>query len=115
MINSEMSYIQVSVFCVVSAKECGLDEPCVEVANLISHSTQERLRDLIEKLAVVAGHRMDLKPKVHQLYNQTSDVKGQLRFLESLDEIEKNKAEEREKELLIKLSKVSLILIMRNN
>jgi transcription initiation factor TFIID subunit 4 len=30
------------------------------VAALISHATQERLKNLVEKLAVIAEHRIDL-------------------------------------------------------
>lgn len=37
----------------------GLEEPNHEVAALISHATQERLKNLVEKLAVVAEHRID--------------------------------------------------------
>lgn len=37
-----------------------LEEPSAEVAGLISHAVHERLKNLIEKLAVVAQHRIDL-------------------------------------------------------
>lgn len=35
-----------------------------EVANLISHAVQERLKTLVEKLSTVAQHRIDLLIKV---------------------------------------------------
>jgi len=38
----------------------GLEEPSSEVAALISHAAQERLRNIVEKLAVIAEHRIDL-------------------------------------------------------
>lgn len=38
----------------------GLEEPNFEVAAIISHATQERLKNLVEKLAVIAEHRVDL-------------------------------------------------------
>jgi hypothetical protein len=38
----------------------GLEEPPSEVAALISHAAQERLRNIVEKLAVIAEHRIDL-------------------------------------------------------
>lgn len=38
----------------------GLEEPNQEVASLISHAAQERLKNLVEKLAVIAEHRIDL-------------------------------------------------------
>jgi transcription initiation factor TFIID subunit 4 len=37
-----------------------LEEPNQEVAALISHAVQERLKTLIEKLAVITEHRMDV-------------------------------------------------------
>jgi hypothetical protein len=37
-----------------------LEETSSEVAALISHATQERLRNIVEKLAVIAEHRIDL-------------------------------------------------------
>lgn len=43
----------------ISAKH-GLEEPSNEVMALISHATQERLKNLIEKLAVIAEHRIDV-------------------------------------------------------
>lgn len=42
------------------ASQHGLDEPSPEVAAIVSHATQERLRNLVEKLAVIAEHRIDL-------------------------------------------------------
>lgn len=38
----------------------GLDEPSSDVAVLISHAAQERLKNIIEKLAVIAEHRIDI-------------------------------------------------------
>lgn len=38
----------------------GLDEPSTDVAVLISHATQEHLKNIIEKLAVIAEHRIDI-------------------------------------------------------
>lgn len=38
----------------------GLEEPSNEVAVLISHATQERLKNIVEKLAVIAEHRIDV-------------------------------------------------------
>lgn len=44
----------------VTVSSYGLEEPNQEVAALISHATQERLKNLVEKLAVIAEHRIDL-------------------------------------------------------
>lgn len=38
----------------------GLEEPANDVAVLISHATQERLKNIVEKLAVIAEHRIDI-------------------------------------------------------
>lgn len=37
-----------------------MEEPNQEVAALISHAVQERLKNLVEKLAVITEHRIDL-------------------------------------------------------
>lgn len=47
-----------------AAVKHGLDEPSAEVAGLISHAVHERLKNLVEKLAVIAQHRIDLLIKV---------------------------------------------------
>jgi transcription initiation factor TFIID subunit 4 len=38
----------------------GLEEPSLDVAVLISHATQEHLKNITEKLSVIAEHRMDI-------------------------------------------------------
>ena len=38
----------------------GLEEPSNEVAVLISHACQERLKNVVEKLAIIAEHRIDI-------------------------------------------------------
>lgn len=43
----------------ISASNYGLEEPSQEVAALISHAAQERLKNLVEKLALIAEHRID--------------------------------------------------------
>ncbi|XP_034946666.1 transcription initiation factor TFIID subunit 4-like isoform X2 [Chelonus insularis] len=82
----------------------GLEEPNHEVAALISHATQERLKNLVEKLAVIAEHRIDLI-KVDPRYEVTQDVRSQLKFLEELDRAERRRHEEQEREILLKAAK----------
>ncbi|XP_044014324.1 transcription initiation factor TFIID subunit 4 isoform X2 [Aphidius gifuensis] len=82
----------------------GLEEPNQEVAALISHATQERLKNLVEKLAVIAGHRMEII-RNDSMYEITQDVKGQLRFLEDIDKVERKRHEEQEREILMKAAK----------
>lgn len=38
----------------------GLEEPSTDIAVLISHAAQERLKNMIEKLAVISEHRLDI-------------------------------------------------------
>merc|ERR1719233_1482068 len=69
-------------------REKGLDAPTQEVINLMSHATQDRLKTLVSKLSVIAEHRLDII-KTEGPYEATQDIKGQLRFLEDLDKMEK--------------------------
>ncbi|XP_031789610.1 transcription initiation factor TFIID subunit 4 isoform X5 [Nasonia vitripennis] len=82
----------------------GLEEPNQEVASLISHAAQERLKNLVEKLAIIAEHRIDLV-KVDPRYEVTQDVRAQLKFLEELDRVERKRHEEQEREVLLKAAK----------
>lgn len=85
-------------------KEHNLPEPSIDVVTLISHATQERLKDIVERLGVLAEHRAEnlrLNPK----YEVTNDIKGQMKFLAELDRIEKRRYEEQERELLLRVAK----------
>ncbi|CRL06913.1 CLUMA_CG019583, isoform A [Clunio marinus] len=82
----------------------GLDEPSSDVAVLISHAAQERLKNIIEKLAVIAEHRIDIL-KIDPRYEITSDVRGQIKFLEELDKAEQKRHEEVEREILLRAAK----------
>jgi hypothetical protein len=50
----------IACFLWFSVAQHGLEEPSSEVAALISHAAQERLRNIVEKLAVIAEHRIDV-------------------------------------------------------
>ncbi|KFZ59274.1 Transcription initiation factor TFIID subunit 4B, partial [Antrostomus carolinensis] len=75
-----------------------------DVVNLISHATQERLRGLIEKLTVIAQHRVSTH-KGSDRYIVSSDTRAQLRFLEKLDHLEKQRKDEEEREMLLRAAK----------
>lgn len=73
----------------------GLEEPPPEVAALLIHAVHERLKNIVEKLAVIAQHRIDLSIKV-QCTNKAISIfcqrnLGLLHFSNSLLlKIEKN-------------------------
>ncbi|KAM4704976.1 transcription initiation factor TFIID subunit 4B [Rhinophrynus dorsalis] len=75
-----------------------------DVMNLVSHATQERLRGLIEKLTVAAQHR-SANYKQSDRYLKSSDVKAQLKFLEQLEHLEKQRKNEEEREMLLRAAK----------
>uniref|UniRef100_A0A8B9IYE3 TATA-box binding protein associated factor 4b n=1 Tax=Amazona collaria TaxID=241587 RepID=A0A8B9IYE3_9PSIT len=75
-----------------------------DVVNLISHATQERLRGLLEKLTVIAQHRVSTH-KGSDSYMVSSDTRAQLRFLEELDRLEKRRRDEEEREMLLRAAK----------
>ncbi|XP_015043669.1 transcription initiation factor TFIID subunit 4 isoform X4 [Drosophila pseudoobscura] len=84
--------------------EVGLDEPSQDVAVLISHACQERLKNIVEKLAVIAEHRIDVI-KLDPRYEPAKDVRGQIKFLEELDKAEQKRHEELEREMLLRAAK----------
>lgn len=45
--------------CKIIARKHGLDEPNPDVVALVSHAAQERLKNILEKLNVIAEHRVD--------------------------------------------------------
>ncbi|KAL3274954.1 hypothetical protein HHI36_019730 [Cryptolaemus montrouzieri] len=82
----------------------GLEEPSTDVAACISHAAQEKIKNIIEKLAIITEHRVDII-KADRRYEVTSDVKGQLKFLEDLDRAERKRHEELEREMLLRAAK----------
>ncbi|XP_052816310.1 transcription initiation factor TFIID subunit 4-like [Mya arenaria] len=81
------------------ASRHGVTEVPTEVANLISHATQERLRHIVEKLGTIADQRTEIY-KINEKFDVSVDVKAQLKFLEELDVLERKRHDEQEKEML---------------
>lgn len=58
-----------------AAMKHGLDEPSNEVGAIVSLAAQERLKNLIEKLAIITEHRLEIL-KTDQRYEVSNDIKG---------------------------------------
>ncbi|CAG01222.1 unnamed protein product [Tetraodon nigroviridis] len=88
----------------LGSKRFGVTEVPMEAVTFISHAAQSRLRTVIEKVSTVAQHRLD-SCKDDEYYEQTADVRSQLRFFEQLERIEKQRKDEQEREILLKAAK----------
>ncbi|GAB1602036.1 transcription initiation factor TFIID subunit 4-like [Argonauta hians] len=86
------------------AKKHGIDEVPPDVANIVSHATQERLRDFIEKLSTIAEHRTEIY-KMDSRYEVKNDVRAVLKHFEELERLEKKRHEEQEREMLLRVAK----------
>ncbi|XP_044733942.1 transcription initiation factor TFIID subunit 4 isoform X2 [Chrysoperla carnea] len=82
----------------------GLEDASGDIAAIVSHATQELLKNMVEKLALVAEHRIEIM-KSDSRYEVTHDVRAQLKFLEELDRAERKRHDEQERELLIRAAK----------
>ncbi|XP_070695647.1 transcription initiation factor TFIID subunit 4-like isoform X2 [Pempheris klunzingeri] len=85
-------------------KKFGVSELGTDVINYISHATQQRLQNLLEKVSQVAQQK-NLTFKEDEWCEQVSDVRAQLKFFEQLDQMEKQRKEEQEREILLKAAK----------
>ncbi|XP_045911832.1 transcription initiation factor TFIID subunit 4-like isoform X2 [Micropterus dolomieu] len=85
-------------------KKFGVSELGTDVINYISHATQQRLQNLLEKVSQVAQQK-NITFKEEERYEQVSDVRAQLKFFEQLDQMEKQRKEEQEREILLKAAK----------
>ncbi|KAM4588185.1 transcription initiation factor TFIID subunit 4 [Odontesthes bonariensis] len=81
----------------------GVTELGAEVVNYVSYATQQRLQNLLEKVTQVAQQKNSFKEDDN--YEQSSDVRTQLKFFEQLDQLEKQRKEEQEREILLKAAK----------
>ncbi|XDV28573.1 hypothetical protein PO909_031829 [Leuciscus waleckii] len=88
-----------------TAKKFGVTDVPLEAVSFISHATQSRLRTVLEKVSFIAQNRMD-SCKEDEGYEQSSDVRSQLKFFEQLERMEKQRKDEREREILLRAAKV---------
>ncbi|XP_078469923.1 uncharacterized protein LOC144732322 [Lampetra planeri] len=82
----------------------GVTEVPADVVGLVSHAAQERLKNLVERLSVIAQHRTETYRDSDDS-EQMSDVRSQLRFFEQLDRLEKQRKDEQEREILLRAAK----------
>ncbi|KAF7207793.1 transcription initiation factor TFIID subunit 4-like isoform X3 [Nothobranchius furzeri] len=82
----------------------GVMELGPEVVNYVSHATQQRLQSLLENVSLVALQK-NMNFKEDDNSEQISDVRAQLKFFEQLDQLEKQRKEEQEREILLKAAK----------
>ncbi|XP_055508104.1 transcription initiation factor TFIID subunit 4-like [Leucoraja erinacea] len=85
-------------------KKHGITDVHPDVVNFVSHATQQRLQTLVEKISEVAQQR-NITYKEDDRYEQLSDVRTQLKFFEQLDQIEKQRKDEQEREILMRAAK----------
>ncbi|CAG5983876.1 unnamed protein product [Menidia menidia] len=85
-------------------KRYGVTDLGAEVVNCVSHATQQRLQNLLENVTLVAQHK-NISFKEGDHHEQSSDVRAQLKFFEQLDQLEKQRKEEQEREILLKAAK----------
>lgn len=84
--------------------EFRLKDSSREVVDLISSAVEERLKSMVEKLSVIAQHRLETyrdDPK----YEPVTDVRSQLKFFEQLDAMERKRRDEQEREMLLRAAK----------
>ncbi|XP_009996925.1 PREDICTED: transcription initiation factor TFIID subunit 4 [Chaetura pelagica] len=85
-------------------KKHGITEIHPDVVSYVSHATQQRVQNLVEKLSETAQQR-NISFKDDERYEQASDVRAQLKFFEQLDQIEKQRKDEQEREILMRAAK----------
>ena len=82
-------------------------EDCAgDVVGVISHAAQERVKNLLERLSLIAEHRLEIY-KSDNRFERTSEPRNQLKFLEELEQMEKKRHSEAEREVLLRAAKVS--------
>ncbi|XP_075032871.1 transcription initiation factor TFIID subunit 4 isoform X2 [Mixophyes fleayi] len=85
-------------------KKHGITEIHPDVVGYVSHATQQRLQNIVEKISETAQQK-NISHKEDDRYEQSSDVRTQLKFFEQLDQIEKQRKDEQEREILMRAAK----------
>uniref|UniRef100_F6U8F8 TAFH domain-containing protein n=1 Tax=Ciona intestinalis TaxID=7719 RepID=F6U8F8_CIOIN len=88
----------------IAARNPEIQHIHADAVKFLSCAAETRIKDLLEKVAAVVCHRMtNFKEEEH--YKACSDVKMQLKFLQELDQIEKKKHDEAERDILMRAIK----------
>ncbi|CAH2303172.1 transcription initiation factor TFIID subunit 4 [Pelobates cultripes] len=85
-------------------KKHGITEINPDVVGYVSHATQQRLQNIVEKISETAQQK-NISHKEDDRYEQSTDVRTQLKFFEQLDHIEKQRKDEQEREILMRAAK----------
>ncbi|TSK28068.1 Transcription initiation factor TFIID subunit 4 [Bagarius yarrelli] len=86
------------------ARGFGVNEVMADVVSLVSHATEVRLRSMLENVSAFARHRTE-PSKDEEHHEQSSDVRTQLKFFEQLERLEKQRKDDEEREILLKVAK----------
>merc|ERR1739838_195652 len=88
----------------LAAKKAGILHIHADAVKYLACAMEQRVKDIVEKLSSVVTHRhINFKEDIH--HEACSDVKNQLKFLQELNQIEKRKHDEEEREILLKVAK----------
>ena len=88
-----------------AVRKAGLDDTSAEVANLVSHAVEEKLRNMLEKMSTVAEHRLGAHKTDQRFVGglaNNNEIRNRLKFLEELDKLEKKRHEDAEREVLLR-------------
>ncbi|XP_062856793.1 transcription initiation factor TFIID subunit 4 [Trichomycterus rosablanca] len=86
------------------ARKFGVSDVMGDVVSLVSHATENRLRSMLENVSALARHRTEAC-KDEEQHEQSSDVRTQLKFFEQLERMEKQRKDDEEREILLKVAK----------
>ncbi|XP_076809103.1 transcription initiation factor TFIID subunit 4-like isoform X1 [Clavelina lepadiformis] len=88
----------------IASKNPQIQHIHADAIKFLSCAAESRIKDILHKLSGVVCHRMvNFKEEEH--YKACGDVKTQLKFLQELDQIEKKKHDEAERDILMRAMK----------
>lgn len=88
----------------IASKNPDIQHIHADAVKFLSFAVESKVKELLEKLSAAVSHRL-INFKDDEHYKACSDVKGQLKFLQELDQIEKKKHDEAERDILMRAMK----------